>query len=130
MVPPYSNRISRVPPYSRTLGFLLIQDYHLLWSTFPSRSNYFPKATGLVRVRSSLLTESHIDVLSSSYLDISVRWVCFTFVIPDKSGGFPHSEIFGSRLIRSSPKLIAAYYVFHRLLAPRHPPNALFIFIY
>ncbi len=39
--------------------------------------------------------------------------------------GFPHSEIFGSKLIRSSPKLIAAYYVLHRLHTPRHPLNAL-----
>jgi hypothetical protein len=40
-------------------------------------------------------------------------------------GGFPHSEIYGSKLIRSSPWLIAAYHVLHRLSAPRHPPNAL-----
>ncbi len=40
-------------------------------------------------------------------------------------GGFPHSEIPGSKLIRSSPKLIAAYHVLHRLCMPRHPPNAL-----
>ena len=39
--------------------------------------------------------------------------------------GFPHSEIHGSKLIRSSPWLIAAYYVLHRLSTPRHPPNAL-----
>lgn len=45
--------------------------------------------------------------------------------VPVFEGGFPHSEIFGSKLIRSSPKLIAAYHVLHRLLAPRHPPNAL-----
>ena len=37
----------------------------------------------------------------------------------------PHSEIPGSKLVRSSPGLIAAYHVLHRLLAPRHPPNAL-----
>ena len=41
------------------------------------------------------------------------------------SGGFPHSEIHGSKLILSSPWLIAEYHVFHRLLLPRHPPNAL-----
>ena len=41
-------------------------------------------------------------------------------------GGFPHSEISGSRLICSSPKLIAAYHVLHRLLMPRHSPCALF----
>ena len=40
-------------------------------------------------------------------------------------GGFPHSEIVGSKLVRSSPTLIAAYHVLHRLSAPRHPPNAL-----
>ena len=41
------------------------------------------------------------------------------------SCGFPHSEISGSMDICSSPKLIAAYHVFHRLLVPRHPPCAL-----
>ena len=40
-------------------------------------------------------------------------------------GGFPHSEISGSMLICSSPKLIAAYHVLHRLQEPRHPPYAL-----
>jgi hypothetical protein len=39
--------------------------------------------------------------------------------------GFPHSEIRGSTIARISPRLIAACHVLHRLLAPRHPPNAL-----
>ena len=39
--------------------------------------------------------------------------------------GFPHSEIPGSKLACSSPGLIAACHVLHRLLAPRHPPYAL-----
>ena len=39
--------------------------------------------------------------------------------------GFPHSEICGSMDICSSPQLIAAYHVFHRLSVPRHPPCAL-----
>ena len=42
------------------------------------------------------------------------------------SGGLPHSEIHGSKLILSSPWLIAEYHVLHRLLLPRHSPNALF----
>ena len=42
------------------------------------------------------------------------------------SGGLPHSEIPGSAFVRNSPGLIAAYHVLHRLLSPRHPPNALF----
>ena len=37
----------------------------------------------------------------------------------------PHSEIPGSMLVCSSPGLIAAYRVLHRLLTPRHPPCAL-----
>ena len=36
--------------------------------------------------------------------------------------GLPHSEIPGSKLVCSSPRLIAAYHVLHRLLTPRHPP--------
>ena len=39
--------------------------------------------------------------------------------------GFPHSDIPGSKLVCSSPRLIAAYRVLHRLLVPRHPPCAL-----
>ena len=39
--------------------------------------------------------------------------------------GFPHSDIPGSKLVCSSPRLIAAYHVLRRLLVPRHPPCAL-----
>ena len=42
-----------------------------------------------------------------------------------RSRGFPHSEMHGSKLIRSSPCLIAAYHVLHRLSAPRHSLDAL-----
>ena len=42
------------------------------------------------------------------------------------SGGLPHSEIHGSKPIPGSPWLIAGYHVLHRLLLPRHSPNALF----
>ena len=38
---------------------------------------------------------------------------------------FPHSEICGSKLICSSPQLIAACHVLLRLPVPRHPPCAL-----
>ena len=36
----------------------------------------------------------------------------------------PHSEILGSQLVCSSPRLIAACHVLHRLSVPRHPPRA------
>ena len=86
---------------------------------------------GLFRFRSPLLTESHVVFSSSGYLDVSVHRVplltlCIGVRILEVcSSGFPHSEISGSMDICSSPKLIAAYHVFHRLSVPRHPPCAL-----
>ena len=57
-------------------------------------------------------------------------WLTSLFIAEAKnnkmSGGFPHSEISGSKPIPGSPKLNAGYHVLHRLLLPRHPPNALF----
>ena len=87
---------------------------------------------GLFRFRSPLLTESLVVFSSSGYLDVSVHRVPFLTLwigvrIPEVcSGRFPHSEISGSMGICPSPKLFAAYHVFHRLLVPRHPPYALF----
>ena len=87
---------------------------------------------GLFRFRSPLLTESHVVFSSSGYLDVSVHRVPFhtlwigVWILEVCSSGFPHSDISGSMDICSSPKLFAAYHVFHRLLVPRHPPCALF----
>ena len=39
--------------------------------------------------------------------------------------GFPIQKSPDQRMFGSSPRLIAAYHVFHRLSAPRHPPVAL-----
>ena len=44
--------------------------------------------------------------------------------------GLPHSEISGSQVVCTYPKLIAAYHVLLRLLEPRHPPFALAFFFY
>jgi hypothetical protein len=45
------------------------------------------------------------------------------------TGGFPHSETPGSKPVDGSPRLIAVNDVLHRLLVPRHPPNALVLLI-
>src|SRR6201992_1167086 len=86
---------------------------------------------GLFRFRSPLLPESqliyfppgtemvHFPGFARTLLYIQ-RAVTWFYQI-----GFPHSEIPGSKLACSSPGLIAACYVLHRLLAPRHPPYAL-----
>ena len=86
---------------------------------------------GLFPFRSPLLWESHVVFFSSPYLDVSVQavplhtlWIG-VWMTEVCSAGFPHSDISGSLDICSSPKLFAAYHVFHRLLVPRHPPCAL-----
>jgi hypothetical protein len=43
--------------------------------------------------------------------------------------GFPIRKSPGQRLVSTSPGLIAAAHVLHRLLAPRHPPCALVLLI-
>ena len=42
--------------------------------------------------------------------------------------GFPIQKSPDQRLFAASPKLIAGYHVFHRLLLPSHPPYALTCF--
>ena len=60
----------------------------------------------------------------------SPRWLFSAYVFSRKCSGMtrnglPHSEIPGSKVVCTSPRLIAAYHVLHRLLVPRHPPYAL-----
>src|ERR687883_779880 len=43
--------------------------------------------------------------------------------------GFPIRRSRDQRLVSTSPALIAAAHVLHRLLAPRHPPYALVLLI-
>ena len=136
-----SDRISRVPPYLIRPSKLRIRGCHPLWPCFPTCSNH---SSGSAGPRSLAATRGvSIDFLSSGYLDVSVPRVCslrpmysvlkYLFQRPidyrsnnrKLSGGLPHSEIHGSKLILSSPWLIAEYHVFHRLLLPRHSPNAL-----
>ena len=73
-----------------------------------------------------------VDFSSSPYLDVSVQavphhnlWIQ-SWLSEYCSDGFPHSEIRGSMLICSSPQLIAACHVLHRLSVPRHSPCALY----
>ena len=85
-----------------------------------------PPRFGLFPVRSPLLGESRL---------ISVPPGTEMFQFPGLASlagwpvsppvGFPHSVILGSRLVCSSPRLIAAYHDLHRLSMPRHPPCAL-----
>ena len=146
MVPPSSDQVSRVWPYSGTCSALVVFTYVVL--TLSDRPSHAVRLTTQVlnAVRTpevfllpdcplprSLAATYGIDVSfsSSGYLDVSVPRVPFhklwihLWMTVVHTAGFPHSEISGSKDICSSPKLIAAYHVFHRLSVPRHPPCAL-----
>ena len=75
MVPPCSDRISRVPPYLIRQIMLLIRDCHPLWLAIPDHSNHNHSSAG---PRSLAATRGvSVDFLSSGYLDVSVPRVCF-----------------------------------------------------
>ena len=111
--------------------FLPIRDCHPLWSTFPGRSGSQTTATGLVRVRSPLLTESRLMSFPPAnemfqFAGFASCGYGFTARYC-RSSGLPHSEIQESKGARPSSWLIAACHVLHRLSMPRHSPNALLI---
>ena len=108
---------------------LPVRGCHPLWPDFPDGSGSDDIATGLVRVRSPLLTESRL----MSFPPGTEMFQFPGFASPAYGfswryrlrGGLPHSEIPGSKPARGSPRLNAACHVLHRLSTPRHPPNAL-----
>ena len=150
MVPPASARIPRVPAYSGTAPsrapLLRVRGFHPVPPAFPDRSArkvlsaglpgaalqpHADRSTwfGLFPFRSPLLRESRLDFLSCRYLDGSLPCVCphvpyfIQGMVPAiHAGGLPHSEIRGSSVVGTSPRLFAAIRVLPRLAAPRHPP--------
>src|SRR6056297_653118 len=153
MVLPDSNGISRVPPYSG--ASLAVFDFaygtvtlcghpcqNVLLSNYGSIIEVLqPRMVettrfGLIPVRSPLLGESllistpsgtemfHFPEFASQSLCIQLRdnWTLLQL-------GCPILKFPGQRMFVSSPELIAACHVLHRLLTPRHPPIALNIFL-
>ena len=146
MVPAPSVKVSRVSTYSGsrlvllsfaygafTLSGWLSQNHSAKDLESMMRSEPRSARTPVWALSISLAATFEITVVfsSSGYLDVSVHRVPFLKlciglrILEVCSSGFPHSDISGSKDICSSPKLFAAYHVFHRLLVPRHPPYAL-----
>ncbi len=86
---------------------------------------------GLFRFRSPLLAESLLLSFPSGtemvhFPELARTRLWIQRAVPRfYRGGFPHSEIPGSKSASLSPRLIAGNHVLHRRLAPRHPPYAL-----
>ena len=147
MVPAYSVKVPRVSTYSGyrhvnssfaygafTLSGRLSQNRSAKFVESIMRSEPRDARITVWALSISLAATLEIDKFSfssSGYLDVSVPRVphvqlCIHCTLTEvSSAGFPHSDISGSLDMCSSPKLFAAYHVFHRLLVPRHPPCAL-----
>ena len=132
MVPPRSDRISRVPPYSRTMvhpypyravtvcgaPFQTLPvrvSWPLAWSAFARRYLRSRCCCPFLRLLRCFSSPGSPHAAMDSPHDTA------------KSGGLPHSEIRGSTGARPSPRLFAACHVLHRLSVPRHPPDALLV---
>ena len=120
---------------------LPIRGYHPLWFNFPEIFHY--KFTVHVAVLQPRPCRNKTGLgcspfarhyLGNHYCFLLLRVLrCFrspgllpvTRIPRLQRGGLPHSEISGSKVVCTSPKLIAAYHVLHRLSVPRHPPCAL-----
>ena len=123
MVPRCSDRIARVPPYSLSLTNLVfhLQGYHLLRPAFPDCSTRPRRitTTGLFPFRSPLLRESRL--ISFPPVTEMFQFTGFAsspYVFRTgyrRSGGFPHSEILGSKLVCQLPE---AYRRLPRLSSP------------
>ena len=87
----------------------------------------------LIPVRSPLLRESRLISFPAGtemfhFPALALAALCIqTGVTECAPPGFPIQKSPVHRILGSSPRLIAAYHVFHRLPTPRHPPVALFI---
>ena len=147
MVLPCSHRVTRVRRYSGSSPCFAVFGYGTFTLCGQPSQVVLLTVFAIMRVQTpakllqlvwppprSLATTSGIsvDVFSWPYLDVSVQavphvhlWIQCTLT-QVCCAGFPHSEISGSMLICSSPKLIAACHVFHRLLMPRHSPCTLY----
>ena len=86
----------------------------------------------------SLATTQGVEVsfLSSGYLDVSVPQLASSRPMYSGAGtralpavSFLIRKSRDQRMVSTSPRLIAAAHVLHRLLAPRHPPCALILLI-
>ncbi len=123
-----------------------IRNCHPLWLNFPDHSildlsatawSYYPRDAllqpwfGLFPGRSPLLGESLLFSLpggTKMFQFPPFASLIKIEIITLQVIGLSHSEISGSKVICTYPKLIAAYHVLHRLREPRHPPCALTCF--
>ena len=123
-------------------AWLRVRDYHPLWSHFPEASTHHVSCDLAAlqppygRNRKGLGSSPVARHYWGNHILFSLptgtkmfQFPAFAFRCCGMTGlqpaGLSHSEIRGSRVICTYPRLIAAYHVLRRLQEPRHPPYAL-----
>src|SRR5574344_1927093 len=150
MVPADSRRIPRVPRYSGyhyassgfTYGAFTLSGRSFQNVPFTFIVQWRGPTTPPLRCHNGGLGSSPVArhywgnhyfmFVASMYEDVSVpsvRLLTDARMTVLQTAGLSHSEISGSMVICTYPKLIAAYHVLHRLREPRHPPCALSYFL-
>ena len=146
MVPPASDRVPRVRPYSGVICVSSASPTGILPSvselSSPLRLAYLNRVMMILNPEASFglasfpfarrYSENRCFFLFlrllrcfSSPRSLLCSYVFTAGYMDITPCGFPHSEICGSQDMCSSPQLIAAYHVLRRLPVPRHPPDAL-----
>ena len=133
----------RIPLGRRSLR---VRVFHPLWNGFPAVSAHDCRATArsynpvdavtsvVWALPRSLATTGGI-IIYFLFLEVlrcfsSLRSpIDLVYMTVLQTAGLSHSEIRGSQVICTLPRLNAAYHVLHRLLEPRHPPCALSYFL-
>ena len=146
MVPANSRRIPRAPRYSgyryqsNPYLYRLITFYGMTFQTSSSSDysrisrSYYPDCR---RNDAGLGSSAFARHYSRNHMLFSLPPGTKMFQFPGfapallvtglQPAGLPHSDISGSKVVCTSPKLFAAYHVLLRLLEPRHPPFALIL---
>ena len=112
-----------------SIWFNYIKNFLLLYRgpTTPTPKSWF----GLFPFRSPLLRESiflslpPVTKMFQFTGSLSYTYVFSIWYLRITIGGFPHSDISGSKHTYCSPKRFAVCCVLHQLLVPRHSPCAL-----
>jgi hypothetical protein len=121
VVPPCSDRISRVPPYSSPSSEPICTGLSPISPDFPDRSTNSNKGTGLFRVRSPLLAESLLmSVPPGTEMFQFPGFASYTYVFSARSsceGVAP----FGCPWIKACSRLPMA---FRSVPRPSSPPGA------
>ena len=146
MVPPSSQRVSRVRRYSgycsptqlvtyRTFTFYGMPSHTFLLSLVDAKCSPYPESVSTLGLASFAFARHYSQNLGWFLFLALLR--CFSsggspripmYSVYDAWGfscGLLHSEICGSKCTYHSPQLIAVNHVLHRLPMPRHSPCAL-----